>query len=365
MKKTLFVLLILLTWYLAAMYHLVPLMALAAAELLLFLGMFALSRYLKKNLKAGFLGQMLVLDKHRESPCPVFIENTGRLPAGRLRLRFRQAYWNRPEEKSAFLYGNAGGREGQPRDIPCDSDGETADFYIDAPWCGLLTLSIDSARAYDYLSLFKVRIQAEGELRVAILPGEAPMKISFSPGFAVQLGWKEDVRPVPGNGNGEVRQLREYAPGDSYRLIHWNQTARMDDLWVKEREPEQEQTILLYLSLLSAEQRSIQELDAFFEVLHSLVTGLLAERLSVHVRWREPGGAAGGMAVDSVEDCRSMLLCLYESDSLRKGGVEDFLEREKGLCLDLNLRLFSQGREVFRFSLEKYQEQLEQTVISF
>ena len=48
MKKTLFVLLILLTWYLAAMYHLVPLMALAAAELLLFLGMFALSLYLKK-----------------------------------------------------------------------------------------------------------------------------------------------------------------------------------------------------------------------------------------------------------------------------------------------------------------------------
>ena len=45
MKRLLFILLALFTWYLAAMYHLVSLMVLAVAELFLLLCMFAVSRY--------------------------------------------------------------------------------------------------------------------------------------------------------------------------------------------------------------------------------------------------------------------------------------------------------------------------------
>lgn len=81
MKLLLFFLVMLATWYLAAMYHLVSLLALAIAQFLLLLFMFAVSRYLKGHLKCGFKGETLVLPKQHRTPCPLVVKNTGRLPS--------------------------------------------------------------------------------------------------------------------------------------------------------------------------------------------------------------------------------------------------------------------------------------------
>ncbi|HIS68954.1 MAG TPA: DUF58 domain-containing protein [Candidatus Gallacutalibacter stercoravium] len=352
MKKLLFLLLIALTWYLAAMYHLLSLMVLAVAELLLWLGMFVLSRYFKRHISAGFPGEWVVVQKGQKTPCPFALQNTGRLPGGRIRIRFSWAYWNMAGEKSGYLYGGVeGGKQTPPQ------------FYLNAPWCGMLTVGIASAQAYDYLSLFHARLKAKGELRVAVLPQGEAVKVALSRGFGDQPGWEEEAFGAAGNGGGEVRQLREYAAGDSYRQIHWNQTARMDELWVKERQPEQERAVFVYLDLRSSKRREAKELNAFFEVLFALTAGLLQARLCAHILWKEPGGVSVGMAVNSMEDCRAMLLRLYQSASIPDGNSEDFAEKETGLCLDLKLTLYEKGRLVFRFSQENYQEELKQLVL--
>lgn len=40
--------------------------------------------------------------------------------------------------------------------------------------------------------------------------------------------------PKKGTYGDEFPQLQEYAQGDSYRYIHWKQSARTDILWVKD-----------------------------------------------------------------------------------------------------------------------------------
>lgn len=348
MKIVLLLLLILLTWYLAAMYHLVSLMVLAVAQLLLLLCMLFLSRYFKRHLSARFIGDFAVVEKQRETPCPLLIENTGRFPTGPFRLRFLLSYWNQQNQKSDFLYGDTA------------DPGETSlVFQITAPWCGLLRVSIDSIQIFDYLSLFKAKTSGKDNLSIAVLPLGTTMKISFSHDFWHRQGWLEEVRPAFGNGSGEIRQLREYAPGDSYRLIHWNQTARMEDLWVKEQEPEQEKTILLYLDLRADNPPDFKKLDAFFEVLYSLILSLLQEGLSIQVQWKEPNSQTIDHIVSNVEDGRRMLLQLYQNNHLRDGGISSVSESENGFCLDLNLRLSANGREVFQFSQEDYKKELE------
>ena len=54
MKRLLFLLLILLTWYLAGMYRLRPIMVLALTELLVFLWAAVLPRILKRQLQMSF-----------------------------------------------------------------------------------------------------------------------------------------------------------------------------------------------------------------------------------------------------------------------------------------------------------------------
>ena len=47
--------------------------------------------------------------------------------------------------------------------------------------------------------------------------------------------------------SGEIRQLRKYMPGDLVKRIHWKQSARTDQLLVKEFQQEEEESVFLYL----------------------------------------------------------------------------------------------------------------------
>lgn len=351
MKRFLIILLILITWYLAAMYHLVSLMALAAAQCLILACCFVLSRYLKRHLTVSFARPFLVLTKNQNNQCPILIQNTGRLPAGKLRLRILASYQGGKEKSSVSFNANSG-------------DAKEEMFYvgIKAPWCGLMSVSVDRADAYDYLSLFRGRAASGGKADAAVLPEGRAMKLRMSDDPGNQTGHEQDAAFLFGSGSGEIRQLREYSAGDSSRMIHWNQTARTDTLWVKERDPEEERVVSVYLDLHSEKQPGCQELDAFFEVLAALTAGLLGERYLVHVLWKEEDGLPAEMNIGREDDCHAMLLRLYQNKNLFNGDLAADMPKDQGICLDLNLTLFSRGREVYRFSAERCEEELEQMV---
>ena len=83
MKRFLFFFLILFTWYMAAMYRLQSLMALAVAEIILLFLLFFLTRYLKKNLTAGFCENRVILKKGEKTGIKIWIENSSGFPVGR------------------------------------------------------------------------------------------------------------------------------------------------------------------------------------------------------------------------------------------------------------------------------------------
>lgn len=170
-------------------------------------------------------------------------------------------------------------------------------------------------------------------------------------------GAEEDVKPARGGTSGEFLRLREYAAGDPYRQIHWNQTARTGTLWIKEYQREQDRTVLLSLDLRSRKRRKAPELDAFFEVLSALTLGILHQGASVCVQWLEKDGQPGKWLVQSDADCRALLLFLYQNGCVLGGGEMV----SNGLCLTLDLALFSEGAEVFRFSCKKYAGELART----
>ncbi len=89
MRKLLFLCLILLTWYLAAMYHLPSLMVLAVAEILLFAVMFGISRSCKRKIRAGFDRSVMA------------------------------AYWSEKDRKCGRLYVDPGGPGSFFLSAPC------------------------------------------------------------------------------------------------------------------------------------------------------------------------------------------------------------------------------------------------------
>lgn len=115
--------------------------------------------------------------------------------------------------------------------------------------------------------------------------------------------------------------------------------------------------MLLSLDLRSRKRRKAPELDAFFEVLSALTLGILHQGASVCVQWLGKDGKPGKWLVQSDADCRALLLFLYQNGCVPGGGEMV----SNGLCLTLDLALFSEGAEVFRFSCKKYAGELAQT----
>ena len=352
MRRVLFFALILLTAYLAAMYRFASLLTLAGAELFVFLGAFLLLRLLRRRMRVGLAAPVQAAEKGRVR-CPVEAGVRGALPGGAVRVRAVYASAGARRVRKARLRVEAGLRGRALRELE-----------LEAPLCGLMHVAVAEARVRDYLSLFSAPLAVSGEeARVAVLPAPHPLRVQ--PGSAGgEPG--EEARPKTGQGSGDVRQVRAYAPGDSLRQIHWNRTAQLDALYVKIRDPEAARAVRLRLDLGAGHAAGPLEMDAFLEVLSALLCGLIAQGREAEVRLCAQGRAPEMRAVRGEEDRRALLthLCLCAAPEWGAGpaapapdAAEPAEDGEFSLGWDLCLR--RGGREVLRFHANRYAQEIE------
>lgn len=90
--------------------------------------------------------------------------------------------------------------------------------------------------------------------------------------------------------SGEIRQLRKYMPGDLVKRIHWKQSARTDQLLVKEFQQEEEESVFLYLDFSGEKEADPKEMSAFYQILSGVLSGLLKKKRGVQVSWRTSEG---------------------------------------------------------------------------
>ena len=141
MRKAGFCMLILITWYLAGMYRAPALMALSIAQLMLFIGLFVLSRYLAGGVKLRIPDAPIRVRKRAEDGQGLYVENTGKLPAAFL-LRLKYCYPESTEKKDREHCGELGWRETVER-----GERITPQLNRGLPWCGVAELSIDGNRS--------------------------------------------------------------------------------------------------------------------------------------------------------------------------------------------------------------------------
>lgn len=126
---------------------------------------------------------------------------------------------------------------------------QTSKFRDVPEHCGIERFRAERVKVYDYLSLFSQTKEMEDEMKVIVFPRRYDMRIETE--SAAEGGanpYRHDPF-LPGRDHDEVRQIREYRDSDSIRHIHWNQTARSGQLWVKEYEEEKTGRVSIFLDL--------------------------------------------------------------------------------------------------------------------
>ena len=360
MKKIAFLILILVTCYLAAMYRSLPLMALGLTEFVLFIILFILSRYFRKKLTAGFPQQSKSTEEGVSTICCILVRNSGRMPVSKLALRLCVQYAKGAKGKKKKLYG--GGERGETN----------LEFQVRAEYCGLIRVQMDRLRAYDYLSLFSSKKRLKEEMRIAVFPKEQALRIEIPMSWWDESRFSEDQTiSRPGDAYNEIRQIREYRIGDSNRYIHWNQSAKMDQLWIKEYEKEADSQINVLADIKDISNLSQTELSAFYKLLSALVLGLLKEVAAVRVYWYQ--GSIGSFVsknITDIDQCRDMLFALYQAaleqeSSLKEEAAEENLSFDQHLIkLTLSLDLFEGTMLLHQFSAEKLQQEIQETFIT-
>lgn len=332
MKRFFAFLLSLFLIYMAGMYRYPALMALGVGQVLLLLFLAAQNRICGRRIQAAFAKESLTAVKGRPLSCGLTVKYRGKLPPGSMGFLIRYGYGEKKKEKR--LYGNGNGKE---------------TFRICPVYCGMARLHLEAFWVYDYLSLGRVKKKMSARMQVMVFPREQALDIRFAEDGCGRDLETDRTEAAALSENGETFQVREYRKGDSARHLHWKLSARAGQPLVKEQEQEKRRRVVLFLDLKGYQECGQQDRDGFYEVLSALVLGLLREREEILVSWQDGELKTASLVVTWASQCRELLSRLYLVET--SGGSLP-VEPDTDLILDLQLRLFQGGRELYQFSAE-------------
>ena len=103
---------------------------------------------------------------------------------------------------------------------------------ISGKYRGIYDVGIENAVIYDFLGIFKFKLNYKRELRLTIAP--QIIKIPDLELEAISEGEATVKRYLQGKDYSMISELREYQPTDTYKQIHWKATAKRDELISKD-----------------------------------------------------------------------------------------------------------------------------------
>lgn len=215
-------------WYVAGIFHSFALMLYVAVNLLLIAGMYILTRIYKRNVAFDF--DVNLAEELKNSGCQlrINVSNKTGIPITKIRLDVVVSYCDKKGKeykkyrKNVKLYGGCKGRK------------DNMDLSVSLPYCGMADVKIVKAKVYDYTGLFYCTIKPLSIMNILIFP---EVESSIYEGAFSQYESNNNIELYinrKGSSHDDIRQIREYQTGDSYRHIHWNLSSRTGDLLIKE-----------------------------------------------------------------------------------------------------------------------------------
>lgn len=354
MKKFTVLALLAFSWYIAGKYRQIPMTVLLTAEVFLLVIMFVLPRYFRRILKFGFLGKNQTVQKGEESFCSVHVNNKGRLPVNKLNIKIKFAY---QKDKQTVLKKKLDGS------AACGNK-NLLEFGFKAPYCGMIDASLESVRIYDYLSIFSSYKRLKAEMKIAVFPSERALHIEL-PSFGQDENnpVTEMIAPKSGDDHNDIRQIREYHPGDSIRLLHRNYSAKTGELWIKEYEREKDFRLDLILDTSDIQKKTAEERDAFYEILSAVVLGLLQNQAIVRVYWHDDSQTGiYYMDVETAGQCKEMLYRLYDTifEQKQTEHLPTAVPNVEAMKFNLDLEWCFNDKLIYRFSKTRWNDEISQ-----
>lgn len=353
MRKWTAVFTMLLTYYVAGMFHSSILLTAALMEFFFFFLMFLLSRYLFVHFSVHMNSSEYHTFKGMDTVIQLRCRNYSLFPVSRFRVRLEMRFPDGKKGHPLVFFGSAG------PDEECLLECRIAPAH-----CGILTVTLTQWTVYDYFAWFRKKAQVEETARIFSDPAIGPASVRVPDMAGKEQGGESVSLNLQSVAAGEeIRQIREYHPGDLLRNVHWKISAKMDGLWMKEYRQESVRSIVFGVRLDPPAVWKSDDADCFYEILSSLLQGLLVQNLTIRVQIQNHGAEEQEISVCKSEDLPDVFSGLYQTipllDEAAQSGIRsEFQGEDPDLLFDRTLSLFWKGEELCRFSKDHYLEEL-------
>lgn len=349
MKKFTFLAIMAVTLYFAGIYRQKPMLIMLVMEIIVILIMMILPHILKNKVNVGFLKKNKSTEKNSELICQIDVSNKNKLPINKFETQISFQYDDKKSKVKKSLYGCA--------DTGNDN---IIEFCFVAPYCGNVSVNIKKIKIYDYLSVFACRKRINSEMNIMVFPKEKPLNIEISPhgeyegdnAVSTLLKQSEDAYT-------DIKQLREYRDGDSNRFIHWNYSARTESLWVKEYEQETGLDFSIFLDTSYPKKPDCTEYDAFYEIVSSIILGLLKNNVVVNAYWSDRKiHKIRNMEIKTSKQCTELLSELYKSETEYSDNDNNIQKPECQMKFNMSLEWYLNNQIIYRFSRTNFEDEI-------
>ena len=118
--------------------------------------------------------------------------------------------------------------------LPITSAENIYEIEITPSRCGRITVSCKSVRVQDLLRLFSVPAEGFAPVQAVIHPHRVQVEVELSRTAIGSPRSDGMMQNRKGSDQREMFDIREYAPGDDVRSIHWKLSAKADELIVRQ-----------------------------------------------------------------------------------------------------------------------------------
>lgn len=277
MTKVFLIFVVILSWYLAGVIHSFSLMMYSICIVIFMFSMYIITRIYKKNIEFAFDSEYMSVLKENEYPVRINVKNSSGMPISRIRLDIKVMYGfygNKTSYVSKYrVYGG------------CRHKKDVIQFMLNMPYSGPACVYISNIYLYDYSGVFRVKLNPDTYMNITVLPDIRSGRKSIETLINESDSTQELYINKVGNSINDIRQIREYQMGDSYRHIHWNLSARTGNLLVKEfsQETDIEMNVVLEVSLDVI--NDYKKMGVFYDKLADETVKLLGDNNVINIMW--------------------------------------------------------------------------------
>lgn len=199
--------------------------------------------------------------------------------------------------------------EVQEINLPIRKGNNTFTWNIKSVYAGRVSIKGKETTVQDYLGLVLFRRRWDCELSVSVVPPESDVIMNVIETALTDGDEQERDNAAASEDVTQIKQFREYIPGDRMQRVNWKISAKHENLYVKEFEKEYNQTLTLLVEL-RRDREETGFLDELITAFYSAAVKLLEMEIKFRVQWYDC--ETQRFMTENVEEPDSLLYALQQ-----------------------------------------------------